>query len=267
MGRPCHRIRYRRNRLCRIGSQAPAVKTAGRRYRPRHPLGYAAAVISTGWDQGVTEQEGVIQFSYALDAGDTAIDDAQFSRLAAWRSVLRDLQLLGEDPLRYGGFGYGNLSVRHPDGGFVITASQTSGLATLGRAQLVHITRADLADFRVQATGAMAPSSESLTHAMLYQADPRLNVVFHIHCPLIWRARDALGIPATAGDVPYGTPAMAQAVRSLLARESHRPLLFATAGHEDGVFAAGATCRECGTRLVSALADARAVIVAERGDA
>jgi hypothetical protein len=215
----------------------------------------------------VTEQEGVIHFSFALAPGAVAVDDDLFSALAAWRSILRDLQLLGEDPLRYGGFGYGNLSVRHPGGGFVITASQTSGLAALSTAQLVHVTRADLAGFRVDAVGSMPPSSESLTHAMLYQADPQVNVVFHVHSPLIWRARDGLGIPATAGDVPYGTPAMAQAVNALMARQTQRPLLFATAGHEDGVFAASATIRECGTLLVSSLAHARARALAETGGA
>jgi hypothetical protein len=214
----------------------------------------------------VTEQEGVIQFSYALAPGAVALDEGLLSEFAAWRSILRDLQLLGEDPGRYGGFGYGNLSIRHPGGGFVITVSQTSGLGVFGRQQLVHVKRSDPAEFRVDAVGSMAPSSESLTHAMLYQADPRVNVVFHGHCPLIWRARAGLGIPATAEEVPYGTPAMAQAVQTLLSKEVRRPLLFATAGHEDGVFAAGATMRDCGTLLVAGLADARSRNAAEKSD-
>jgi hypothetical protein len=207
----------------------------------------------------MAEQEGVIQFSYTLAPGSAAMDADVFSALAAWRSILRDLEILGEDPERYGGFGYGNLSVRQASGGFMITASQTSGCAVLERDQLVQVTRSDLAGFRVNAVGSMAPSSESLTHAIVYDADPRVNVVFHVHSPVIWRARERLGIPATAADVPYGTPAMAKAVYTLMTREQRRPLLFATAGHEDGVFAAGATIPECGALLVSCLAEARAL--------
>ena len=207
----------------------------------------------------MSEKEGVIQFAYALTPGDTGLAPALFAELSAWRSVLRDLDLLGEHPDRYGGFGYGNLSLRVPDGGFVITASQTSGASQLRSQDLVRITDVDATGFRVDAIGEKPPSSESLTHAMLYAADPDVNVVFHVHCPQIWRNREALALPSTAEEVPYGTPAMARAVATLMAERRERPLLFVTAGHEDGVFAAGATARDCGSLLVACLADARAV--------
>lgn len=212
----------------------------------------------------MTETEGVIQFAYALTPGDAGLAPAVFAELAAWRSVLRDLDLLGEHPARYGGHGYGNLSLRDPRGGFVITASQTSGRASLKAGDLVRVIRTEFDEFRVDAIGTKAPSSESLTHAMLYHADAETQVVLHVHSPMIWNRRSELALPATAADVPYGTAAMAGAVSALIAAHPQRPLLFVTAGHEDGVFVVGASIRECAALLVSRLAEARANSIRER---
>ncbi|MEO1081062.1 MAG: class II aldolase/adducin family protein [Pseudomonadota bacterium] len=207
----------------------------------------------------MAEAEGVIQFAYTLEPGAATIATPLLAELRAWRSILRDLELLGEDPQRYGGFGYGNLSLRCSRSDFVITASQSSGEATLEPQDLVQISEVDFATFRVRAWGSRPPSSESLTHAMLYAADDTVQVVFHVHSPEIWNASQILDLPATAAEVPYGTPEMAEAVRALMAGLPRRPLLFVTEGHEDGVFAVGATPNECGSQLVSCLARARAL--------
>ena len=111
----------------------------------------------------------------------------------------------------------------------------------------------------MDAQGSEPPSSESLTHAMIYAADPRVRCVFHIHNALIWQNRSALKLPQTAVDVGYGSPDMVRAVSSLMEENQSRPLVFATAGHEDGVFACGHSPRDCGTLLVSYLAKARAL--------
>lgn len=203
--------------------------------------------------------EGVIQFDYSLAPGNPGLAASRFAELGAWRSVLRDLDLLGEHPDRYGGHGYGNLSCRDSQSGFVITASQTSGREQLRQSELVRVTGVDADGFSVDAVGARPPSSESLTHAMLYRADESVQVVFHVHSPLIWNHREALALPVTPAEVPYGTPAMATAVAQLMSAVAQRPLLFATAGHEDGVFAAGASAGDCGTALVACLARARAI--------
>ncbi len=207
----------------------------------------------------MTAQEGTIHFAYALTPGDAGLGADAHAEFAAWRSILKDLELLGQHPDRYDGFGYGNLSCRSRDGEFIITASQTSGAPTLPVEDLVRITDANLERFWVDAVGAQPPSSESLTHAMLYAADPRVSWVFHVHSPAIWQARDALKLPTTSADVPYGSPAMARAVADLMESHASRPFVFATAGHEDGVFAAGTHARDCGGLLVSYLARARAL--------
>jgi hypothetical protein len=40
-------------------------------------------------------------------------------------------------------------------------------------------------------------------------------------------------------DIAYGTPAMARAVGALVAQQPQLPVLFAMAGHQDGVVAYG----------------------------
>jgi len=106
--------------------------------------------------------------------------------------------------------------------------------------------------------GSEPPSSETLTHAMIYAADPRIGWVFHGHSPEIWQRAEALALPCTPVAVPYGSQEMVRAVAELLATHQSRPLLFATLGHTDGVFACGPTARDTGGLLVSYLARALA---------
>lgn len=203
--------------------------------------------------------EGVIGFAYALEAPDGDIVTAEaLHALRGWRRVLQRLELLGQTQGRYGGLGYGNLSTRDPaePAHFVITASQTSGTEDFGQQHLVRIVHANVARFWVDAVGQQPPSSESLTHAMIYQAAPDIGWVMHVHSPDIWRHSERLDLPVTPPEVGYGSAAMAEAVASLLGRHPRRPLVFATAGHEDGVFACGASADAAGNALVDVLAAA-----------
>jgi hypothetical protein len=203
------------------------------------------------------ETEGTIRFAYALESSAGPVVDRRATEsLAGWRAVLKRLGLLGQDPARYDGLGFGNLSVRDPErpDEFVITASQTSGADTLEDGDLVRIVRSDQARFWVDAVGRQPPSSETLTHAMIYQADPRVNWVFHGHSPDLWQRLAALGLPATPEHVAYGSTAMAQAVGGLLTRHRPRPLVFGTLGHRDGVFACGASADDAGILLTRLLA-------------
>ncbi len=209
----------------------------------------------------MSQTEGTIQFAYELTSpAGPALGEQAFNELAAWRSILFQLTLLGQTPDKYAGYAYGNLSMRSDDSDkFTITASQTSGEQALVAEHLVRITHCNLERFWVDAEGSEPPSSESLTHAMVYAADPRIRCVFHVHSTTIWQHRQALNLPETPADVSYGSPAMIRAVAALMDEHQSRPLTFATAGHEDGIFACGPTLRDCGGLLVSYLAKARAL--------
>lgn len=214
----------------------------------------------------MTLAEGIIRFAYDLQppAG-SLIADSEFRELVAWRTLLRRLGLLGQHPDRYHGLGYGNLSVRDPQlaDEFIITASQTSGETDLTQSELVRITHCNLERFWIDAEGELPPSSEAMTHAMIFQAERRIDWVFHCHSPELWQATEALALPATPEDVAYGSTDMVAAVAELFQRHHSRPLLFTTLGHEDGVFSCGTSARDTGGLLVTYLAKALAIAPAQ----
>jgi ribulose-5-phosphate 4-epimerase/fuculose-1-phosphate aldolase len=210
----------------------------------------------------MAEQEGVIK--YRLDYHWTdPLEAALIRSLNAWRELLRELGLIGQDPARYGGLGFGNLSRRleNPQGSgasaFLISGTQTSHLARLGPEHYARVRECDAKRNWILADGPIHPSSEALTHGAIYAAAPELGYVFHTHCPAIWQHARALGIELTGADVPYGTPEMAAAVQRLFATTNvRRRGAFAMGGHEDGVISFGANVEAAGCAMVSLLAQA-----------
>ncbi len=207
--------------------------------------------------------EGVIQFDLQWQAG-PALPNAAWLEIDVWRQLLFSLGLIGQDAARYDGLGFGNISQRLPPyhappaaREFVITATQTGGLATLDGCHYTRVLACYPEQNRVVAAGPRPPSSECMTHAQLYALDAGVRVVIHVHAPALWRQAALLGIPVTDPSIGYGTPAMAAAVESLY---RHGDLaarrLFAMGGHEDGIVAFGASAGAAGSRLIEAYAQA-----------
>lgn len=217
----------------------------------------------------MSASEGTIQFAYDLRPPTVPIiDDEQLASLNAWREMFRRLGLLGQEKGRYAGLGFGNLSLRCQAGEapFVISASQSSGSESAVPAELVRVTGCNLDRFWVDAEGNQPPSSETLTHGMIYAADPRVEWVFHCHSPDLWEQAAAVGLPCTPENVDYGSPAMVSAVSELMATQHSRPLVFATLGHQDGIFACGQTARDTGGLLLVYLARALTLRYAAQGE-
>ena len=206
----------------------------------------------------MAETEGVIK--YRLEFRQAPAPAAGLiGEINGWRDVLHRLGLLGQEPGRYAGLGFGNVSLRLADGsGFVISGTQTGHLGRLGAQHYCLVTRCEPEHNRIIAQGPVRPSSEALTHGALYAADPQIRCVLHAHSPDIWTLRDRLGLAATGAEVPYGTPAMAIQVQELLRGPAARQGIFAMAGHEDGVVAFGPDPEAAGGVLVSYLARALA---------
>ena len=206
------------------------------------------------------EQEGVIKFGFEKVAGEPRTSRGLVD-LNAWREVLVRLGLLGCDPRRYGGLGFGNVSLRLPgSAGFLISGSQTGNLPKLGPEHWVQVFEWNAGNNFLRARGPWNPSAESMTHAAIYDLDPTIRCVLHGHSPEIFAAAGRLGLPTTAADVPYGTPEMAREVGRFY-REGRmgRSGVLVMAGHEDGVIAYGASAGRAGSLLVRALARSIAV--------
>lgn len=207
------------------------------------------------------EREGVIKFDCRLTAA-PALPASRLATLNGWRSLLFRLGLIGQDPARYGGVGFGNVSERLAAGEarFVISGTQTGAIGALAPEHYVVVTACDVRANRVIAEGPIRPSSEAMTHAVLYAADPAIAFVYHVHSPEIWRNAARLALPATHPDAAYGTPEMADEV-TRLAREAparERGVLVMT-GHEDGILSFGASADAAGQCLLAAFAAALAL--------
>jgi ribulose-5-phosphate 4-epimerase/fuculose-1-phosphate aldolase len=206
------------------------------------------------------EREGVIKFTLEFRPGPPPAA-AQLPELDAWRLIFRRLGLLGQDPRRYAGLGFGNLSRRAggslPAAAFIISGTQTGGLEQLTPADYVTVLSCDPDHNRVIASGPTHPSSEALSHGVLYQADPRIAWVMHLHCPDIFAAGSRLRLPTTDPGAPYGSPQMAAEIRRL-SPAAGWPGLLVMGGHEDGILAFGATAAATGTLVMATLATALA---------
>lgn len=212
------------------------------------------------------EQEGVIKFRALHEERplDAARHGALACRLVAWREVMAMTQLVGQDPARYGGAGYGNVSGRvgppslaRGARAMLITGTQTGGTAALGLRHFCVVERYDAARNLVHSHGPIAPSSETLTHGAIYDLSPAIRFVLHAHSPVIFAASAALGIPTTHPRVAYGTPEMAREVQRLYGQSSLPTVrILAMGGHEDGIIVFGHSAEEAGQTLVTYLARA-----------
>lgn len=208
------------------------------------------------------ETEGVIQFRLDFAAGPSP-DAELVAPLNAWRGIFRALGLLGQDPSRYDGFGFGNLSRRvpqHPQSSeaFIISGTQTGGLPELDPTHYVTVLSCDPEANRVSARGPVRPSSESLTHGLLYRSNPAIDWVLHLHSPEIYRHGAALSLAATATWAACGTPQLAEEVARLQRRTSAPdPDLILLGGHEDGILSYGSDIHRTGGLVVETLARAR----------
>lgn len=203
--------------------------------------------------------DGVIQFQ--LHHRDAPLPDAEaIGILSGLRDALHARGWIGRDPARYGGLGYGNVSRRLAGDAFLVSATQTGQLGALATADWVTVTAASPATNELWSEGASNPSSESLTHAAIYQACVA-TFVCHIHHPALWNAvcSGAMALPMTPASATYGTPAMAAALSHITAT-TNLPFVAAMSGHEDGLMAAAdspAELLELLDRLSAAIATAR----------
>jgi L-ribulose-5-phosphate 4-epimerase len=213
----------------------------------------------------MTQSEGILKFQLDFAPG-PALSDDEVRELNAWRKLLYMTRLVGQDPQRYGGYGYGNVSRRLATDGanaqaqFVVSGTQTGELAELTAAHYCVVTACLPKENRVVAHGPLKPSSESMTHGMVYEMDDAARYVFHVHAPDIWHAARVLDLPLTREDVPYGTPEMAEEVRRLFRQTPVRQRgIFAMGGHEDGVVSFGHSAEEAGNVLIDCLVRAFAL--------
>jgi ribulose-5-phosphate 4-epimerase/fuculose-1-phosphate aldolase len=173
-----------------------------------------------------------VKFTYQRARADIAPFNA-FAELNAYRRKLLEQHLMGVDS---NGVGFGNVSVRDGmSGNFYITGSATGGLPELTPTDCVRVVAYDFARNWLRYEGAAIPSSESLTHAAIYESDPSTSAVIHCHDSGLW-ATLLDRAPTTSKSVAYGTPEMAYEIMRLFKGTDLRSRkILVMAGHEGGI--------------------------------
>ena len=183
--------------------------------------------------------DGIIKYSIEHKRQNTPLFSG-YEQLEALRTRLFTLGLIGEKD----GIGYGNLSMRQEgSNSFFITATQTGRKHTLSREYYTYISDYDFSTFKVISQGTHKPSSEALSHAMIYAIDDRITTVIHIHSLALWKFMKAKNYLFTTAE--YGTAEMIEEIAGLYTNLN--PMMnnaFVMKGHEEGIITFGRSVEE-----------------------
>ena len=194
--------------------------------------------------------DGVIKYDRSFFTQGDPLPPQEYIHLEKWREILYDLNLIGEYlPEK---IGYGNLSQRknytsflaHQEIQFLITGTQTGGLAELQGEHYTRVVGVEIKNLKVIVNGPREASSEALTHAAIYQANSQIQAVFHIHHLSLWKFMIKSGYPSTKEHIPYGTLEMAKATIDLVGKTTQG--IFSMQGHREGIISYGRSLKEAG---------------------
>lgn len=191
--------------------------------------------------------EGYIKFNCIWEPGDFEFPEPLWQSLSHWRSKLYALNLVGAYD---NGIGFGNISVRTQGEQFIITGSATGTKENLSRADYAWVTQYHIDQNQVESTGQTKASSETMTHAALYESSPEIQAVIHIHHLGLWEKLKGQ-IPTTDDNAAFGTPDMAREIIRLY-HESDLPetKMLVMGGHQEGLISFGKDLDEAGEVLL-----------------
>ena len=195
-------------------------------------------------------EEGVIKF-HCRWTPSGPLDKKVLQDINAWRDKLFAARLIGvtED-----GVGYGNISIRFQQNQFIISGSGTGKFEKLTETHYALVTNYNVDENSLESTGPIIASSESLTHAMIYECAKDVQAVIHVHHSKLWKHLLS-SLPATAPDIEYGTPEMAwEIVRLFDEQKLSENKIFAMEGHHGGVVSFGRSLDEAGELLLNRFA-------------
>jgi len=177
------------------------------------------------------------------------LPDQTIAELNACRNQLFDAGLVGYYPQH--GVGFGNLSIRGPERGFIISGTQTGHIERTDARHWSRVIACDIDTNLVTCEGPVQASSEALTHAAIYELDPEIRAIAHVHSAELWH-RLIDRIPTTSRDVPYGTPEMAREFGRLYRdTDLAKSRVAVMGGHDEGLVGFGRDIGEATERVLS----------------
>lgn len=180
------------------------------------------------------DEKGIIKFECFHEYQE--LDKTQeLADLIRYRNVAHQKRYIGVYP---NGIGYGNISQRTRED-FLISGSATGMISRAGREHFSLVKKWDFRKNQLWCEGNIKASSESMTHAVIYENQSKVQAVLHIHSSELWK-KHYQHLPSTSADIEYGTPEMAIAVADLInAHRLNESGIFLMKGHQDGIVAYG----------------------------
>lgn len=191
--------------------------------------------------------EGYIKFQCHWQNAAALQEDLR--ELIHWRNKLLQMGLIGYYPDI--NVGFGNISQKVEGKQFIVSGTQTGHIEYIQAEHFTTVIDYNISTNEVWCKGPVKASSESMTHAMIYENDPIVKAVIHIHSKALWKQL-INQVPTTNKEVPYGTPEMANEITRLFNETAVKTeKIIVMAGHEEGILSFGASLQEAGEIIES----------------
>lgn len=180
--------------------------------------------------------EGYVKFQAQWNES-APLATTHIQELNVYRQQLYDLGLIGAYA---NGIGYGNISKKHnAKGHFIISGTATGNLNKLNTLHYALVTKVASEHNKLWCEGPIMASSESMSHAAIYEHCPEILAVVHVHHLALWK-KLMHQVPTTDASAPYGSPEMVKSIVHLLNQTNLREeKIFVMEGHEEGIFTFG----------------------------
>lgn len=193
--------------------------------------------------------EGYIKFDCRWIKGQP-VTAVKIKKLNIWRSKLHKLGLVGAYK---DGIGFGNLSQRLGKGNkFIITGSKAGNYKSLMPKHYTRVVGYDFGKNSLICRGPIKASSESLSHAAVYESNKKIKCVIHVHSLSLWKKLKGQ-VPATSPKASYGTPEIAKEIRKIVQKENEASGIIRMAGHREGILAFGPDADSAGNKIINFL--------------
>lgn len=183
--------------------------------------------------------DGYIKFECHLKKT-KPVKKESIKELNRYRNKLYKEKLIGAYPNK---IGYGNISQKENDH-FIITGSTTGNIKKLNNTHYSKVTKYNILQNKLFCTGSIKASSESMTHAAVYECDPTIKAVIHIHNLKMWE-KYKNKLPTTPEYATYGTPEIAKEIQILYSKRNFKKTQIGVlGGHKEGLIAFGKNLKE-----------------------
>jgi ribulose-5-phosphate 4-epimerase/fuculose-1-phosphate aldolase len=181
------------------------------------------------------QSEGYVKYQNQHQSG-PILDILGLHALDQARTELYDYGFIGN---LASGISFGNISMRHPERGLVISGTSTGAARVLGLGGYTWVQSWNSQANVVNSLGPVLPSSEAMSHGAVYDTRVDIQVVIHIHHREFFNVLCAQHYPMTPLACTFGSPELARSITQVVQNIGDNQGIFVTAGHPDGIIAFG----------------------------